>query len=1162
MLAFRHIAAISFRAMALIVLSAALSGQARWPLAANANAASGILSHLRAGKPVRGRLAGGESHAYGITLNAGQYAHIVIEPPGFATTLRLRAPNDEATLVELNLPEDERRPEPLSWVAETSGEYTLEVAAAVKTGSPDPYEIRLDELRGSVPSDAKRISAQQLFEQGRALNLKHELQQALETWAQALSIFHEINDRDREGAVLNAMASASAGQSRYEIAASYYEQALPIFHDTGDKHGQEEALNGLGNACFRRSIKDKATGYYEQALSISRRIKDQHGEGEALNGLGNISISASQNGQALAYYKQALAVWRRLKYAKGEARALANTASVYSYWSRYDEAIGIYKQALKLFREAQDRRLEGLTLSSIGNSYDSLGHYNQGINYEEQALQIFREIGDRSNEAYALVGLGLAFFNQSQYQKAIAYYQQALPIFREFKDKLEEGTTLDNLGITYGNLGEHETAIAHYEEALERLHETSDRLETSLTLDNLGWAYWNLHQYEKAIAYYEQALSIRRETNDRQGEASTLTNLGATYTSLGDYSKSVRYLEQARTIHREVKDLKEEAWNLTCLGTAYCFLGDYPKGIGYGEQALAMSREIKDPGTENDALQQLMQSWKSSGNRRLAIFYGKQAVNTIQSIRAGITGLGMNMQRSFLVSNDKAYHELADLLISEGRLAEAEQVLNLLKEEEYFDFLRRAPEEGASASRKADLTEEEAMWEARYQAVAGRIVAIGTERGELLAKGARTPEQVRQLDRITQDLTAANKAFEKFLADLTAQFSAKPESSVRIDQLLNSRSIMEDLRELPSGTVAIYTLVGEDKYRAILVTPDVQKAYEYPIQAAALNRKVLEFREAVQNPNVDPRPLAQDLYDILLGGLADDLLQAKAQTLMWSLDGSLRYLPLAALFDGKSYLMEKYGVAVFTPASNARLKDHPDIHWTAAGFGVTKEYEGAPSLPSVASELTGIIADEPGKGGVLQGEIRLDEEFTAETMRLTLLKRYPVVHIASHFQFQPGNETRSYLLLGDGSHLSLAELKSLPNLFGGVQLLTLSACNTGVGGSSADGKEVEGFGVLAQNEGAKAVLASLWPVADESTSLLMQEFYRIRESTPGITKLEALRQTQIAFLQGKVKSQHGPTTGRGLLVNQKEAPAFPLNPEAPYAHPYYWAAFFLMGNWM
>src|SRR6202048_4864473 len=111
----------------------------------------------------------------------------------------------------------------------------------------------------------------------------------------------------------------------------------------------------------------------------------------------------------------------------------------------------------------------------------------------------------------------------------------------------------------------------------------------------------------------------------------------------------------------------------------------------------------------------------------------------------------------------------------------------------------------------------------------------------------------------------------------------------------------------------------------------------------------------------------------------------------------------------------------------------------------------------------------------------------------------------------------------------LAQIKKLPNLFGGVQVLTLSACNTGVGDNTADGKEVEGFGVLAQRQGAKAVIASLWPVADASTSRLMQDFYRIRESAPGITKLEALRQAQLGLLRGGLDAQPGPAPNRALV---------------------------------
>lgn len=176
----------------------------------------------------------------------------------------------------------------------------------------------------------------------------------------------------------------------------------------------------------------------------------------------------------------------------------------------------------------------------------------------------------------------------------------------------------------------------------------------------------------------------------------------------------------------------------------------------------------------------------------------------------------------------------------------------------------------------------------------------------------------------------------------------------------------------------------------------------------------------------------------------------------------------------------------------------------------------------------------------------------------------PVVHIASHFQFQPGNETDSALLLGDGSLLNLAKIKSLPNVFGGVELLTLSACNTATGSSGANGTEVEGFGVLAQRQGAKAVVASLWPVSDRSTVALMQEFYRVREAKAGTTKAEALRQAQIKLLRGEAQAAKLEEKDRGLGLKKdasvKQQPFTP-DPKQPYAHPYYWAPFILIGNW-
>jgi len=293
---------------------------------------------------------------------------------------------------------------------------------------------------------------------------------------------------------------------------------------------------------------------------------------------------------------------------------------------------------------------------------------------------------------------------------------------------------------------------------------------------------------------------------------------------------------------------------------------------------------------------------------------------------------------------------------------------------------------------------------------------------------------------------------------------------------------------------------------------------------------------------------------------------------MWSLDGVLRYVPVAALQDEQQkYLVETYGNVMFTPASRDRLKDAVDIHWRGLGLGVSKRGEivlpdGSQrlrfvALPGVPRELRSIIHDKATEqtaagDGLLEGRVLLDEGFTKDAMRTALRQRYPLVHIASHFMFQPGNESDSFLLLGgaggQNARLTVGELKHIS--FEGVNLLTLSACETALGGGKANGVEVESFGVLAQRQGAEAVMATLWPVADVSTPLLMRELYRLREEKSGMTKAEALRRAQLALLTGAVKLADAKQDSRGLIHGIASA-------KASFTHPFYWAPFILIGNW-
>jgi CHAT domain-containing protein len=872
------------------------------------------------------------------------------------------------------------------------------------------------------------------------------------------------------------------------------------------------ALNKVGGDCDNLLHYDRASGRpeegindCEQTLEFCRGKNDELGEAFCLNLLGTSYLElVNRRDKAIECSESALAIYRAHKLPNGEGEALGNLGRIYDSMSQYGKAIDCFEQSMMAFRKSQNNPI-ALTdaLSWLGIEYNSLGQPEKALGYFKQALAL----------------------------QPIVHSTRFFPSVK-VPDLEHLAICDDNMGRAYSSLGQHKVAIQYYKRAIPNYWIFRDGGDADRCLNRLGREYEALGEHEKALWCYKMVFVpwanpfSWKSIQSRDLIGSVLRNLGSTYESLGRHEKALDNYNRALSIMREVKDQPEEA----------------------------------------NTLEALMEYWKNHEKPDLAVFYGKQAVNVYQEIRGNIQELDPEIRKSFLASHESTYRALGDLLIAEGRLPEAEHVLNLLKEEEFLDFVRRDETQVSSHPGPVEMGPKEAEWEKRYDEIADQITVLGTERGLLRDKRSRTADEDRRLTALAKDLEVANLAFQKQLNRMAKEASFSDGTKDKLANVQEEEGLMETLRELGPGVVVLYTLVGQDKYYVILITANTRTVGEFPINSADLGRKVLEFRQVLQDRGRDPMPLAQELYRILVGPISHDLDGAKAKTLMWSLDGVLRYVPMAALNDGQHYLVERYRNVVFTPASESRLNDAVSSDWKGLGLGVSKAREGFPGLPGVAEELQGIF----GRGGasskdaVLPGVVLLDEKFTADTMLAALNDNYSLVHIASHFNFHPGNEVDSFLLLGDGSHLTLDRIKNLPQVFAGVELLTLSACNTAVGGAGADGKEVEGFGVLAQRQGAEAVMASLWPVADDSTEQLMREFYRIRQAKAGTSKAEALRQAQMELLCGSLKSNAQMPDSRGIrqVINgNQNVASYQFDSQRPFAHPYYWGPFILIGNW-
>ncbi|MGA9626534.1 MAG: CHAT domain-containing protein [Bryobacteraceae bacterium] len=540
------------------------------------------------------------------------------------------------------------------------------------------------------------------------------------------------------------------------------------------------------------------------------------------------------------------------------------------------------------------------------------------------------------------------------------------------------------------------------------------------------------------------------------------------------------------------------------------------------------------------------------------MLFGKQAIDRLQQVRRNIGGLEKEARQSFLKSKENQYRELAELLISGGRLPEAQQVLDMLKAEEYSEFTQRRGDAGSGTNPVARTPAEEKSNQ-EYERITGEITAIGEEWTQLHAKSSRSADEEHRYNELSDRLTAANQRLQTFLKTLYDSFGKGDQANAKVETINERTAGLQTLvGELGAGTAAIYALVLEEKCVVMVITPAIRVAREIPIGKIALRGKVFAFARALAShqSEEDILPEAQDLYNVLIAPIEKDLQGAQAKTLVWSLDDVLRYVPLAALHDGKQYLVERYRNVVITTASVGNLKDQPQVgNWRGAAMGVSKDYDGLGKLKAVPDELDSVVRSEgtPGSHGPVPGTILLDDSFTEAGMETALEQHPPLVHIASHYVFHVGDDTKSYLLLGgkntggQGFHLTLADLRDDQRMdFKGIELLTLSGCETAVGSNDSDGREIDGLGITAQRKGAKAVMATLWKVDDASVGLLMATFYELWVTTPGITKAEALQRAQLALLRGPMDS---------LVSASRQRPV------SQYANPFYWAPFILIGNW-
>ncbi|MEM8675847.1 MAG: CHAT domain-containing protein [Cyanobacteria bacterium P01_G01_bin.67] len=858
--------------------------------------------------------------------------------------------------------------------------------------------------------------------------------------------------------------------------------------------------------------------------------------------------------QGKQYYEagkldQAIETWQQATVAYGDAGNEAGKRESFLNMATAEQALGLYEQSCDSLLEAFN--LAGKTnCSLIIEEAQVVEPQLSGIvpktkAAEARLLPAVEAINQQPDERDKIQGL-LRF---GDYLRASGYPRVANKALELSLDSTEKLNNPGQKAATLLSLGNAQRAIA--------IEQQNQFAPQTVVLDNIansgGTAESALASYQPALNYYNQAA----ETAPDQ-----LDSLKAKLNRLS------LLLDIQEFWQRAISDLNRNFDSLEISDP------DFLQNLAAG----AVNLE-----------QELSQQLQSQIADEIAAI--EPEVDQLPSTRAGIYGR-INLAKS-LIRHGRQDRDTARMLAT--AIKQSRKINNVTAEAEamgYLGFLyeqqsqyreaRRLTEGSLQLAPTAEYPEIAYRWNAQL----GRILAVEGKRDRALVAYETSFSTIKAL-RSDLATTPVEPIFRDYISLLLQK---EPSTS----QLVKARDVLESLQvatldnffrdpcsqvseepvaidDVDLQAAVIYPILLQDRLEVILTIPGqplrhyttlnlTQEKVDNTIKQ--LRRRSLTnpgFAEAIRgvrgNPNAATElkqiklsqeeslqqeilPLASEIYSWLIEPAEADLQASGVTTLVFVLDGSLRNIPMSLLYDQKEqkYLIQKdYNIALSSGlqlTSPQPLQKQP-IKVLAAG--VTSDFPAYrfPAIPKVEDELNTI------KQIFTQSEILLNQEFTKTSLEKKLQESdFPVVHLATHGQFGSTAE-QTFILSGAEQGNRLINVNQFDNLLRAgnlrrsqpIELLVLSACNTAQG----DNQAILGLAGVAVRAGARSTIATLWGANDEATANLMGKFYTNLASDNQISKANALRRAQLELL---------------------------AESDSQYRHPYYWAPFVLIGNWL
>lgn len=744
------------------------------------------------------------------------------------------------------------------------------------------------------------------------------------------------------------------------------------------------------------------------------------------------------------------------------------------------------------------------------------------------------ESGGTPAAARSLMQEGSDAFRRGDFERAAVAWQGAVQSARLAGSPLEESDASAALAQAYLALGFHTRAAQSLELASALAHSAGDKSRQAAALDLLSQAYLAAGRPEPASETLQDAQRLATEARDQVRLAMIHHTTGAVLAALKQDAEAFASYKEAR---RLADTARQPA--LAAIAT-----------VNAGKMALALGQVKEAQTLFDEALAQV---------RRLPDSHDK--ANGLISIGLGYAGLRSRAQ----AAGDRLLVLAADVLEEAGELAKklgdaraASYALGhrgrLYEQERRYDEALLLTRLAVGYGQQVHQPESLYRWE--WQT--GRILKAQGHLDEAIPPYQRAADLVQTLR--PEMVTGASETSSSFresggrlffeLADLLLQRSSrtagrdeaqpyltKAREAVELFKTAELRDYFRDecvdafqgrstkIEDVSRRAAIIYPIILPDRTEMLVSLPNGMHRLTVAVKQEELAEEVRTFRRLLQKATTrEYLRHAQRLYDLLLRPLEPTLAQFDLDTLVIVPDGPLRMIPLAALHDGKQFLIARYAIAT-TPGLN--LTDPKPLardRIQVLSAGLSEAVQGFPPLPNTPGELDAI-------GTLYKGHQLLNEQFRVSALEREMKDQgFTIVHIASHGKFE--RDVKDSFLLTFDDKLTMDRLNQVVGYFRfrdqPLELLTLSACQTAAG----DDRAALGLAGVAIKAGARSALATLWFISDEASSALVVDFYRHLHD-PSVSKAMALRKAQLKLLE---------------------------NPA--YQHPIYWAPFLLLNNWL